>query len=252
MRTIFVHPPWREKTGYTYWVKEVNVPENSELRFSIGMGSKSPERSDGVWFSVLAAAAEGNGFGEYQKIFEANTNQHEWLPQSVSLKDYAGKRVRLKFVADCGPKDNSTTDHAHWGEICLAEAGSTDATITQSVQTMTWTNDRPFASTYYYRDIRSPRVNVSFEVQGTEPVVLAGLQAYAAPDAMVRVFENGIVLANPSPRPYTFDLDALSPGRQYRRLQGTINQDTETNNGQPVGTKVTLGERDALFLLRVR
>jgi hypothetical protein len=250
-RTIFVHPPWRDKAGYTYWVREVDVPANAELRFLIGMGAKSPERSDGVWFSVLAAPADGDGFGDYRTIFEANTNRHEWLPEAVSLKDYAGQRIRLKFVADCGPKDNSTTDHAHWGEIRIVEAGSTDATITTSVQTMTWANDRPFTSTYYYPDIRSPRVNVSFQVESTEPILLTSVRAYAHPDAMVRVFEHGMVLANPSHRPYTFDLAALSPGRHYRRLQATANQDTETNNGQPVGSTVTLGERDALFLLRV-
>jgi hypothetical protein len=116
---------------------------------------------------------------------------------------------------------------------------------------MTWANDRPFTSTYYYPDIRSPRVNVSFQVESTEPILLTSVRAYAHPDAMVRVFEHGMVLANPSHRPYTFDLAALSPGRHYRRLQATANQDTETNNGQPVGSTVTLGERDALFLLRV-
>ncbi len=75
--------------------------------------------------------------------------------------------------------------------------------------------------------------------------------ANAHPDTMCRVFENGLVLANPSLKPHTFDLQALSPNRCYRRLQGTAGQDLETNTGAPVEGKVTLGERDALFLVRV-
>jgi len=245
--TIFTHPPYKGGVGYTYWMREVDVPAHAELQFSLGMGEKSPERSDGVWFSVHAAEMAG----DYQEIFAANTKQHEWLPQTVSLKDYAGKRIRLKFVADCGPKDNSTTDHAHWGAVRIVKADTKEDEITQAVQIMTWANDRPFASTFYYRDIRSPRVAVSFSIESPDPVVLRSIEAHAHPDAMVRVFEHGIVLANPSHQPYTFDLATLSPGRSYRRLQGTVNQDPETNNGQPVGPTVTLGERDALFLLRM-
>ncbi|MCU0875667.1 MAG: hypothetical protein MUE50_25320, partial [Pirellulaceae bacterium] len=63
---------------------------------------------------------------------------------------------------------------------------------------------------------------------------------------------HGIVLANPSRQPYAFDLDKLSPGVRYRRIQATPNQDTQVNNGRPVAGVVTLDERDALFLVRVR
>jgi hypothetical protein len=95
-------------------------------------------------------------------------------------------------------------------------------------------------------------VNLSFEVEGNEPVVLKSVAAHAHPDVVCRMFEGGVVLANPSRKPYTFDLDTLSPGRKYRRIQGTATQDTQTNNGQPVVGKVTVGERDALFLVRVK
>ena len=82
--------------------------------------------------------------------------------------------------------------------------------------------------------------------------MLKAVAAYAHPDVVCRTFEGGMVLADPSRKPYTFDLDSLSPGRKYRRIQGTATQDTKTNNGQPVGGKVTVGQRDALFLVRVR
>ena len=247
-RTFFTHPPYQGGVGYTYWLRELEVPvAETELQFAVGMGERSPERSDGVWFRVLAATGEG----EFRQIHEISSKAHEWLPQRVSLKDYAGRRVRLKFVADCGPADNATTDHAHWADVRLVAPGGDDSAITPAVQTMTWANDRPFRSTFQYHEVRSPRADVTFSVEGTEPVVLSSVRVHAHPDATARVFSRGLVLANPSRHPYTFDLAEISPGRRYRRIQGTPKQDTEANNGQPVGNTVTLGERDALFLLRV-
>jgi hypothetical protein len=67
---------------------------------------------------------------------------------------------------------------------------------------------------------------------------------------MYREFDNGVVLANPAPHPCTFDLAKRFPGQTFRRLRGSSRQDTEANNGKPVGAKVTLGPKDALFLVR--
>ena len=247
-----VHPPWRDGTGYTFWTKEVEVPADTELRFCIGMGPKSPERSDGVWFQVFAAPVTDDGVGDYVKIFEKSSKAHEWLPQTVSLADYAGKRARLKFVADAGPNDNATTDHAYWGDVKIATRGKSEAELTPSVQYMTWVNDKWFTSTFYFRHIRTDQVDLSFTIESTEPVVIQSITAHAHPDAMYRVFEKGLVLANPSRKPYAFDLKSITPDRAYRRIQATKFQDTTANNGEPVGDTVTLGERDALFLVRAK
>ena len=248
--TYFVHPPYRTTVGYTFWTQEAIVPRDGELRFCIGMGELSPERSDGVRFEVHLAEVSNRNASKYRKIFEETTNRHEWLPQSISLARYAGKCVRLKFVADCGPKDNSTTDHAHWGDVKIARAGMSDDQITPAKSYMTWVNDRPFDSSFYYRHICSDEVDLSFVIEGTEPVTLHSVTVHAHPDAIYRVFENGIVLANPSYRPFTFDLAKLTPGRTYQRIQAVATQDVQTNNGQLVGNQLTLGERDALFLKR--
>ena len=90
-----------------------------------------------------------------------------------------------------------------------------------------------------------------FEFEGSQPVFLERLSARARPDLVYRVFEHGVVLANPSDRPATFDLDQLTPGRLYRRLPGSPRQDPQTNNGQPVGKTVTIPPLDGLFLARV-
>lgn len=247
--TMYVHPPYRGKVGYVYWIKETDVPAQAELRFSLGMGEKSPERSDGVWFKVYAATVNGGSVGPYKQIFEKSSNLHEWLPQTVSLAEYAGQRVRLKFVADCGPKDNTVTDQGHWGNVRIMPAGATEADVTKAVQTMTWVNEQPFTSGFYFHDVRTKEVDLSLTIESGEPVVIESVRVYAHPDAIYRVFEKGLVLANPARKPYTFDLDAIAPGRSYRRLVATKFQDAVANNGEAVSGKVTLGERDGLFLL---
>lgn len=247
--TVFVHPPYRGKVGYVYWGKDVEVPANSDLRFSIGMGEKSPERSDGVWFKVYAAPVKDGAVGLYEQIFEKSSKAHEWIPQTVSLAEYGGQQVRLKFVADCGPKNNATTDHAHWGDVRIMTAGASEQDVTKAVQYMTWVNDKSFTSGFYFRDVKTKEVELAFSIESAEPVVLESIRVHAHPDAMYRVFEKGLVLANPGRRPYTFDLESISPGRSYRRLKATKYQDEVANNGEPVTGKVMLGERDALFLV---
>jgi hypothetical protein len=58
-----------------------------------------------------------------------------------------------------------------------------------------------------------------------------------------------VVLANAAPRPFTFDLEKLFPGRTLKRLQASSKQDTRTNDGASVRGPVTLGPKDALFLV---
>ncbi len=248
--TVFVHPPYRGKVGYTYWTKETVVPADTELRFCIGMGEKSPERSDGVWFKVYAARVKDGTADPFVQIFETSSKAHEWIPHSVSLAEFAGQQVRLKFVADCGPENNSVTDHAHWGDVRIMAEGASESDVTKAVQYMTWVNDKSFTSGFYFRHVNTKQVDLSFSIESPEPVVIESIRAHAHPDAMVRVFQKGLVLANPAHTPYTFDLNSIVPRRSYRRLVATKFQDSVTNNGEPVSGKVTLGERDALFLIQ--
>jgi hypothetical protein len=113
---------------------------------------------------------------------------------------------------------------------------------------MSWVNNRAFPAAFYFRDIRSAAVDLKIKIEGDEPVTIHHLTAHAHPDAIYRLFENGLVLANPSARPYTFDLQTIAPQRGFSRIQGSPTQDPATNNGQPVGQSVTLAPLDALFL----
>jgi hypothetical protein len=66
-------------------------------------------------------------------------------------------------------------------------------------------------------------------------------------DTFVRRFERGVVLLNASTQAVRFDLGALAPGMSLRRISGT--QGTSVNSGAPVGSSVTVPERDGLILV---
>lgn len=245
-----IHPPYLGAKGYVYWTRDVDVPASAELRFTIALSERAPGRSDGVWFKVLAAELSGERVGRFTQLFERSTQTHAWTPCTVPLNRFAGRRIRLKFVADCGPKDNATTDQGFWGDVKIVAAGAREDQVTTPAHSMSWLNDRTFTATFHFQEVRSRTVDLTFSLDGPEPITITALSVHAHPDVMYREFEHGIVLANPSRRPFTFDLAALAPGRNYRRLRGVAAQDPRTNNGERVTGSITLGERDALFLLR--
>jgi len=111
-------------------------------------------------------------------------------------------------------------------------------------------NDKPFTNYFFFHHLPVQKTDVKVIIESTEPVFIESLQVFAAPDAMYREFEKGLVITNPGLHPYIFDLTKLSPGNSYRRIKGTESQDIETNNGKPVSEKVTLEKHDALFLIK--
>ena len=243
-----IHPPFKAVKGYVYWCRDVEVPRESELRFSLGMSEKAPARSDGVWYSVHVADLSGGKAGSFKQVFEESTKAHVWLQRKVSLAPWAGKRIRIKFVADCGPNDDATTDQGFWGDVKLARTEVPESEVTPARSLMTWVNGKPFEASFYFRGLRSKRVDLTFRVEGSESVTLRALTAHASPDAQARLFEHGLVLANPGHASYAFDLAKLAPGRSFRRLRATPQQDALANSGEPVGASLTLGPLEGLFL----
>ena len=116
---------------------------------------------------------------------------------------------------------------------------------------ISWVNDKEFQSDFYFPCIPTNKVDLEFEIESSEPVWISKLLIYAHPDAMYREFENGLVLANPSPRPYEFDLAELFPGQIFRRIEGSPKQDPKTNDGSILRSeKIKLQGKDALFLIK--
>jgi len=246
-----VHPPYKHGVGFTFWERDVHIPKDGQLVFFLGMGDKAPGRSDGVVFTVLAADVTRGQPGSYTQLFEATQVQSRWVRHVVSLAKWGGKRLRLRFVSDCGPADNSTTDHSHWGDVRVVDPAQPPETQTVPIRHMTWTGTTDFASGFYFPQMKSRTADLEFTVEGAAPIWISDLTVHAHPDAIYREFEYGAVLANPARHTYVFDLAELLPGRAYRRLRGSSRQDPETNDGRAAPATVTLGEREALFLVRV-
>jgi hypothetical protein len=125
-----------------------------------------------------------------------------------------------------------------------------DAAPQAGADLMTWVGQQPFVSSFYYPKLPSTDVvDLCFSIEGSGPVRIREIAAYAHPDVMVRAFEGGVVLANPSPTQYEFNLAQLFPNRRFRMIQGRQEQDRETNNGKPVVGTLMLPATDAAFLV---
>ena len=115
---------------------------------------------------------------------------------------------------------------------------------------MAWVGETAFDARFYFRNVESKAVDLAFELEGGAALWIERLTVHHAADTMIREFGHAVVIANPSRHRETFDLATLIPGCGLRRLRGSSRQDTRANNGQPVTGSVTLGERDALFLVK--
>jgi len=253
-QAVRVHPPYRNgKTGLVFWQRDVAVRPGSALTFCTGMGEKAPGRSDGVVFRVEAILL-GNPVGTHaDRLFEHRQIESRWIPHRVPLDAYAGKSIRLRFLADAGPEDNATTDHGMWGDVYVElDRGTRPVPLPRSESYMTWVGTQPFTSRFAFWDVGAETVDLTFRFEGASPVYLSRITAHAAADLVYREFENGLVIANPSPAEITIDLAARFGGQHFRRLLGSPNQDPETNNGQAVGSRLAIPARDALFLVRVK
>jgi hypothetical protein len=168
--------------------------------------------------------------------------------------------VRLRGIATTGPDlfvalqaraepmGKSAPERARLMHASLVTGGA--AAGGEPRRFMSWANPRDFGSTFYFNDVKAKSVDLELVFESAEPVWISALTVRAAPDTMVREFEHGLVLANPSRQAHTFDLAALFPGKSFHRFQATPAQDTKVNNGTPVAAKLELGPKDALFLLK--
>lgn len=242
----FTHPPYRDGKGYSAWERRIAVPAEAELVFFTAISEAGETRGDGVVFQIEAAPDDQLP----KSLLRAHETRARWTERRVDLTRYASQTIKLRFIADCGPADNTTADHAHWGDVQIVPRGaaplSAEAALPETH--MSWVDERGFQSVFYFSKVQGKRGRLRITVDFPEPLWINALSLHAVPDLMTRSFENGFVLANPSPRQQTLDLSLLAPGRAFRRLKGTPAQDPSTNNGRPVGKQILLKARDALFL----
>jgi hypothetical protein len=189
----------------------------------------------------IEVAREGDAVRIATTDPDANT-----LRFTIWSGDIDGEDLTVSFTAHAAP----------WAGYPAKVARRTTVSVSTDAKpkwNATFVNTRPFAPRLYFHNVQGPKVGLRFEVEGAEPIWLSKIttHAHAHADATYRLFENGLVLANPSDAPYEFDVRQIAPAVRYRRLRGSSQQDPATNNGQVVGDTVTLAPRDGLFLVRI-
>ncbi len=121
-RCLFSHPPYDGVTGYAWATFPLDLPADSpaHLEFAIGM-KDGLDATDGVTFTIQVLDEEGVA----EEVFSRHHAATAWETVSVDLSAYQGRRVTLKLLADAGPADNTTADHALWAEPRVVTATPT-------------------------------------------------------------------------------------------------------------------------------
>lgn len=109
-------------------------------------------------------------------------------------------------------------------------------------------NQLEFEASYFTTGVSGKRIRFDFDIEDHGNIWLSNLSAHEFPDAIVRRFENGLVLANPSSTPVTFKLNDYAPNTAFRRLTGSDTQDPIHNSGEFAEGQIQL-TKDALFLV---
>jgi hypothetical protein len=205
---------------------------------------EQPDLLAGKWSSLVVGsgmtiAPDGNSL----KIFPtaSTATQIQFQVQNVPTP---GPDLLLTLRAHAQPRSAYPSSDARL--LLLGQASST------ATQFMSFVNSTSFASTFYFPGQSGSTLNFQATLEGSEPMWIDSISAYAYPDAMVRQFENGIVMVNPALQPFTFNLSALAPRRAFHRFQGSPHQDPQTNDGSSVGASVTLASKDGLFLVSLQ
>lgn len=114
----------------------------------------------------------------------------------------------------------------------------------------TWADAEPFTAIFLFRDAPPGRATLVITAEGGADLVLHRLTAHAGRGTMLREFDNGLVVANPSLHADEVDLPPLQPGWCFRHIDGQPGQDREVNNGAPAGRSLVVPNRDARFLVK--
>ena len=112
---LFLHPPWKEGTGYCFALYEAcALPASGPAAFRASVGkANGSDLGDGILYKLVVIDAAG----AETVAAEATVTRHEWKPIEADLSPWAGQSVRLKLIADAGPQDNSGGDWGAWADM---------------------------------------------------------------------------------------------------------------------------------------
>ena len=119
-KSLAMHPPYHTGVGYAFALFEsVDLPNAPKAMFrcQVGKGDGS-DPGDGILYRVAVVEPDGR----QTVVTEKQWIEHAWTPIEADLSSWAGKRIRLKLIADVGPADNSSGDWACWTEMRIESA----------------------------------------------------------------------------------------------------------------------------------
>ena len=102
---------------------------------------------------------------------------------------------------------------------------------------------------FYYRNELAQDVDFQLTFEGSQPVAIRNVKFTHTSDILIRRFEHGLAVANPSNRDYTLNLAAAFPGKVFKRITATPCQATSYNDGRTEGATVSIAPHDGLFLI---
>jgi len=109
---IFSHPPWGASgPGYIFGTTTIDLPKDPALLQWYMGKSDRVNPSDGVIYRVVVLDADGP-----HQIFQRDYGQVKWTAAEADLSAFAGRKITLKLIVDCGPNNDTTADHSNWGE----------------------------------------------------------------------------------------------------------------------------------------
>jgi len=116
-RGLFMHPPYKGGTGYTFARYSLTLPTAPmKIRCAVGKQDGS-DLGDGLLFKIVVEDAEGRR----HEIARHHVATHAWHTLEGNLAPWAGQTVGLLLVTDAGEKDNSSGDWGIWAEMELTQ-----------------------------------------------------------------------------------------------------------------------------------
>lgn len=216
---------------------------DSAICYSMAPEPQPGERF-GIWDELRNPGWLGRALGPAVRLATRQPN----LAAQAAVVRVPGEETRFRITVPAKGPDLVVTFRAKAEPTRELPPETGRAMHVGPQKSLAWVNAREFEYTYYFSGVKADKFEFDVVVEGSEPVSLGQVAAYAHPDAVYREYERGVVLANPGPRPYRFALARLFPGKSFRRIKGR--QDPAVNSGAAVAGEVELGPRDALFLAR--
>jgi hypothetical protein len=117
---FFCHPPYKGGVGYAFGEFRLTLPD-APCIFETWVGfADGSSTSDGCVFSVQVEAS-----GKWETVASVQHAELKvWKALRADLAKYKGQQIRLLLVTDVGPKDDSNSDWACWGDPRIVRAGT--------------------------------------------------------------------------------------------------------------------------------